>query len=189
MKKTKALQVRSDKMSDQVFVDFTKKTDAELLNYYQESLPGFKGYHAIMRACLSEIHTRFKAARRKKQSFLDFPPSAGDFNDFCAARLDITGRQVRRITAKLDAASAASNTPEWWIVEFGNDCEKRHAEILEACLQNHIYQTFRDVGNSEWAPWRPYSDSDKKKWTPIKDRYKLTLFLSQKQLETLTWQD
>jgi hypothetical protein len=112
------------------------------------------------------------------------------FNKLCNEKLRFSHQRVRQLTPNVKLQNH-SHAKDWHCSCFGADCKDRQAKIAEGLLKTLA----RIAGGVSyiwggWAPWRPVYDSDiKKEYKPVEDRYRVTLFLSKKQLETLTWQN
>src|ERR1700722_19592479 len=76
---------KSDKMSGfSAPTDFSSMTDDALLDYWKNAAPVLKGAYDATRAFLSEVLSRFHAAKKRGEKFWGY----SNFDRLCDERLD-----------------------------------------------------------------------------------------------------
>jgi len=159
-------------------VDLSRLSDKEVLAKCIESTPLFKSVEEKTEAYLTELKRRFGVARSRKELFLGY----SSWNKFVVGELAFSLTTVRRLTPTI---KLQDHTYDWRPDAFGKDCYKRHEAIGKDLLKG-ISSKFPEYQWGGWAPWHPTMDSDiKAGYTPIEDRYRVTLFLTAKQIEEL----
>lgn len=160
-------------------------TDEQLLQEWEKASPILENATQWPIPVLREFKLRFQKSRKNKKPYRGYT----SFNKFCEEKLNIAHQTVRRLIPDIKLQKHPSNKT-WQHSVFGEDAAIRHEEIGKRLLDIILKKIpcwgqpphYRWGG---WAPWKPYSDTDKKDYAPIEDRYRFTLFLSAKEIEDL----
>ena len=155
--------------------------DEELLAIVINNRSVFKESYTNIVPALREIKLRFMEARQQGKSYLGYT----SFNKLCDEKLVVSHQSIRKLVSDVKLQKHPINIP-WYVKVFGKNSEKRHARICSKLL-DRLHKKFKDFEFGGWAPWKPISDSDKEKWNPVEDRYKVTLFLTKEQMEKLRY--
>lgn len=160
-------------------IDLSHLSDKEVLAKCVESTPFFKSAEEKTEAYLTELKRRFGVARSRKELFLGY----SSWNKFVIGELAFSLTTVRRLTPTI---KLQDHTYDWRPDAFGDECYKRH-EIIGKRLLKTIASIFSEYQWGGWVPWHPTMDSDVKAgYTPVEDRYKVTLFLTAEQIGRLS---
>jgi hypothetical protein len=151
--------------------------DEELLSVVAGTRSLFTESYTNLVPALREIKLRFLQARKEGKSYLGYT----SFNKLCDEKLVISHRTIRKLVSDVKLQKHPENVP-WYVKEFGENAVEKHSRICTELLEM-LHKKFKDFNFHGWEPWRPTSDSDRKKWPPVENRYKVTLFLAKEQIE------